>query len=313
MEAMDKLTTELRLWRVQADNYERNQLKVIVLTEEYKARWQQLMSWDEQSDKLMASYAIALVVAVSWILGTERFSTLAQLFSGRDYDNSYFILSLALVNAVYILYVTFKGYQIHQMRLYLYKEVVAPLNDITDSQAHQWEAWHRTVFQSRRKGKPEWRRLLYYPIITIAPFLVSAFVLWSYFQYAGRSLQNFDRHNIYFYFVTAVQLAGLVLSISVTQFNNKWKAAIDLKRNSIQRNEPEATVKTGSLRDDSSSATGAEQWNDSQIKTVAADLRRSEEAAPYKKSAHYIPILSFTLLVGYLLLALKSKDERTHD
>src|SRR5688500_18061200 len=109
---------------------EQRLLVTTVLIEEFKARWQQVMAWDSQTDKWMASCIIALVVGVSWILSSERVTHIDQLFRERDGDNSYFILVLAVVNAAYSLYITFMGYQIHQLRLYLYKEIYPKLFDV---------------------------------------------------------------------------------------------------------------------------------------------------------------------------------------
>lgn len=197
-------------------------LKVTVLTEEFKARWQQIMALDSQTDKWMATYTIALVVGVSWILSSEKITSVNQFFLERNYDNSYFILSLAIVNATYSLYIAFMGYQIHQLRLFLYKEICTPLYQITDINVNNWEIWHRTEFQKKRKGKPEWRRVLYYSVITLLPFAVSVFILVSYYQIVGRNLSWGNSHNVFFYFVILIQLLSLILSLSVMGQNQQW-------------------------------------------------------------------------------------------
>lgn len=239
------LTNQFALLRRQLFSQHRETLKVSVLTEELRERWQQLTQWDDQVDKWMASYAIAMAVGISWLLSSEHITELPQFFSGRSYDNSYFILSLALVNSTYILYVTFKAYQIHQLRLYIYEKISKELNDLTEGNANSWELWHRTEFQRlTRRGKPEWRRVLYYPIMTISPFGVSAYVLWTYFHYVGGGLGRFDAHNVYFYFVVVMQFVALLLSFSTTVFNGKWKRLIDQepRDNSENKNEPAKDV-----------------------------------------------------------------------
>ncbi len=190
---------------------EKDQVRLSVLTEELKLRWQQVMEWDNRTDRWMASYIIALVVGASWILNNKEVTGINDILSARNYDNSYFVLALATINAVYSLYISFMGYQIHQLRLYIYKEICMPLALIANLNIRHWEIWHRTEFQKKHKGKPEWRRVLYYPVITILPFSVSVFILGNYVYTVGSVLALSDPHNIFFYFVIVIQIISFIL------------------------------------------------------------------------------------------------------
>lgn len=215
------LTSQIALLRRKLLPQDKDALKVAVLTEELKVRWQQQNVWDGQVDRWMAAYAIAIVVGISWLLGSERVSTLSQFFSDRNYDNSYFILALAIINATYILYISFKGYQIQQCRLYMHEIICKQLNDLTGGEANTFELWHRI------DGKTEWRRVFYYLIVSSPPFGVSAYILWSYYHYAGRSLPRNDPHNLFFGFVVLMQLVAFLFSVSTAAHNRKWKRLCD--------------------------------------------------------------------------------------
>jgi hypothetical protein len=204
---------------------DREETAVTTLLEEYKARWQHLLNLDNEVNKWSASYVIALVVGVSWILSSEKFKGIDELFSARNYDNAYFILSLAVVNAAYMLSLAFKGYQIQQICYYLHTVVAANVIRITGITFNTWEVWRRSaVFCSpKRIGKSEWRRSVYYPIVTLMPFAVSDSILWMYVNFAGKNLAWSDPHNLYFYLVVAINLLAGFIALSTAGFNKKWE------------------------------------------------------------------------------------------
>lgn len=303
IDATTALTSEFRSLRYQLFTQHREALRITVLTEEFKTRWQQIVEWDDQVDKWTASYAIALTVGVSWILGSDRITRLDQFFTERNNDNSYFLLSLALVNAAYILYMTFKGYQIQQLRLYLYSNVCKSLNEIIKRESNSWETWHR------RKGKSEWRRVLYYPVMTISPFAVSVFILWFYLHYVGVHIAWSDPHNIYFYFVIIIQVAGIILSISTTVFNRKWKRLIDAEGSKvISRNgetpddlPPEPPLLSRPVDRSSITNPGATTPRPS------PNLRGKDDAVRSTFSVTGISVLGFAVLLGSVILAVNEK------
>lgn len=205
----------------------RESAALMVLTEDFKARWQHFLNLDNEVNKWTASYAIALVVSISWILNSQRFNGLDELFTARNFNNSYFILSLALVNAVYILSLAFKGYQIQQICLYLCAQVGKEIEDITGAPFNSWETWRRTYFNSpEHQGRVEWRRKLYYPIVTFLPFVASVTVLGLYIKYVGRQVGWLDVHNLYFYFVVLINATAGVLAASTMGLNKDWEKLV---------------------------------------------------------------------------------------
>lgn len=205
----------------------RESAALAVLTEDFKARWQHFMNLDNEVNKWTASYAIGLVISISWILSSQRFNQLNELFTERNSNNSYFVLSLALINAAYILSLAFKGYQIQQICLYLCVQVGKEIEELTGAPFNSWEIWRRTYFNKQdHQGRVEWRRRLYYPIVTFLPFVASATVLGLYVKYVARQVGWFDLHNLYFYFVLAVNLTAGVLSISTIGLNKDWEKLV---------------------------------------------------------------------------------------
>lgn len=66
----------------------------------------------------------ALVLTIAWILGGRR-GEVDDLFRSRKGINPFLILFIALVNALFILAIVVKSYNIHLNALYL-NEVLAP-------------------------------------------------------------------------------------------------------------------------------------------------------------------------------------------
>jgi hypothetical protein len=303
------------LRRELADN-DRQSAIVAVLTEEFKTRWHQLIELDNDVNRWMSSYSIALVVGISWLLSSERIGDLRELFSQRNYHNSYFILSLALINAAYILALTFKGYQIQQLRFYIDRKICAPLNKLVRITANEWEKWHRTEFTKspRRKGKPEWRRVLYYPIITILPFGVSVSILWTYYEYASTDLGWLNPHNLYFYFVILINLVAVVLSVSTAGFNKKWKEIInqDIQQKETSDNGQggeEKEIKAQTLEPQSNYSKSSTNAYQADLQTTAtANMESYDMTISPKGNSAIASFLGYAFLVGATIFALKAKS-----
>lgn len=301
--ALESLASEFASLRRELSDEHRQALQIAVLTEELRTRWQQLIQWDESVDKWMASYAIALVVGVSWILGTERVGDLAQFFQQRNSNNGYFILALAVVNAVYLLSIAFKGYQHNQLRIYIFTNITGPLNEISNLEANQWEKLHR------RKGKPEWRRLFYYPIMTTAPFGVSVVVLIMYYLYVGSKHGWFNPHNLAFYFAVLLNIAALVLSLSSTKLNKKWKEVIDAQgQRKARRNEATGERTLFETGTQANELTPSHASDEARHKS---DIRTDEpDNVSQHRDSFGASVMGVTLLAGCLILALKEKFKK---
>ncbi len=306
LEASTSLAKELAALRQQWIVINRQDTEVLVLSEEYKIHWQQVLELDGEINRWTASYVIALVVGISWIMGTDRIGDLQQIYSGRKYDNCYFVLSLALINAAYILSLTFKGYQIQQLRLYLYREICRPLNRLAYTKCKLWEIWHRTEFSKGREGKPEWRRSLYYPIITLLPFAVSVSILGTYFYYAGRELKACDPRNIFFYIVIIINIAALLLSISTLHFNKLWKEEVK----NAEKDSREKTNKRHEARQENpvESISKVKMLQGNAIRPVV--IRIDETRAQNRNSSWVVSIVGLSMITGNLIRAFRNKANK---
>lgn len=203
---------------------DREKTAATALIEEYKARWQQFLNLDNEVNKWASSYVIAMVISIGWVLGNDKVKGIDTLFLAPN--NCYFILSLAVVNASYSLSVAFKGYQAQQICYYLHDVVGKELIRITGIPFNSWEVWRRIKFCSpKRAGKSEWRRSVYYPIITLLPFGVSFSILYMYVDFVGKNLSLLDPRNIYFVCAVAINLLAAWIALSTASFNKKWLMA----------------------------------------------------------------------------------------
>lgn len=204
---------------------EREKSAVSALVEEYKVKWQLILLLEGEIKRWTASYIVALVIGIYWILSSERIKGIYNVFWERSYDNSYLILTLAVINASYSLAIAFKAYQIQQVYYYLHTVTGKDITKLIRLQFNSFEVWRRSgLFCSpRRIGKSEWRRAIYYPIITILPFGLSISILWMYIQYVLLELKFWDIHNIYFYLVVIYHGLVVIVAISTSSFNSKWE------------------------------------------------------------------------------------------
>jgi magnesium-transporting ATPase (P-type) len=87
--------------------------------EDFKARWQELLNFESENNRWTTLYVTALLLVISWILNNGgKYGGLKGLY--HDGDNAYFILAIAIVNALYTFAMAFKGYQIQQIAQYQY-------------------------------------------------------------------------------------------------------------------------------------------------------------------------------------------------
>lgn len=207
---------------------ERDKLIVTTFLEDFKARWQELLNFENENSRWQTLYVTALVLVVAWILSNSgegagcKYKNIADIFKG---DNSFLLLSLALINAIYTLAMAYKGYQVQEIAQYLYKEIGTiisrkALSDKALAEFNTWEKWRRD-----ERGKPVFIRRFYYIIIGILPTAVSVTILVLYFyygyleyEYQARSRLNFFAYSISF-FVVMTLLAALWTAIKM---NSEW-------------------------------------------------------------------------------------------
>lgn len=204
---------------------EREKIAVSALLEDFKARWQELLNFEAENSRWSTLYVTALILSISWYVNNDHYVSLSDLFNRKE--NGYFIVSLALVNAVYTLAMAMKGYQIQQIGLYLYTEIGQKVTSLTHVPFNSWERWRREAFHSdERKGKPELVRMIYYPIIGALPAAVSLAILILYLVHAWNQRPWYNFRNLYFYVVSLLVVASAIAAIWTLGINNRWEEVL---------------------------------------------------------------------------------------
>src|SRR4051812_27934118 len=89
------------------------------------------------------------------------------LLKQHDGLNTIFVLTLALLNPVYILAPAFNGYRIQQIGQYLYSHVGVRVSILTGEPFNVWEDWRRMLVKTPGAYGPEWIRRIYYVAIAL--------------------------------------------------------------------------------------------------------------------------------------------------
>lgn len=197
---------------------ERDKLFVTSLIEDFKARWQELLNFENENSRWQTLYVTALILVISWVLSnsgeTGRYKKISEIFKE---DNSYLLLTLALINAVYTLAMAYKGYQIQEIAQYLYTNIGNKINDKTSIEFNSWERWRRD-----KTGNPKFIRNVYYFIISILPTAVSGTILGLFYNYRYPVTEPEEWLNAFFIFVSVFVIFTLVTALSTTLMNNQW-------------------------------------------------------------------------------------------
>ena len=202
---------------------ERDKMVVNSLTEDFKARWQELLNFENENSCWQTLYVTALILVISWVLSnsgeTGKYKNIEAIFSG---DNPYLLLPLALINAIYTLAMAYKGYQIQEIAQYLFKHIGSNISGKISVEFNSWERWRRN-----ETGTPVFIRSFYYTIIGVLPTAVSStiLILFCYYRY-----NNSTRGLIYFfYFVVVFVIVSLLAAFSTTGMNSKWNEILAQK------------------------------------------------------------------------------------
>lgn len=197
---------------------ERDKLLVSTLIEDFKARWQELLNFENENSRWQTLYVSALILVVSWVLSnsgeTGKYKSIREIFTG---DNSYLLLSLALINAIYTLAMAYKGYQIQEIAQYLFKNTGNNISGKIPIEFNSWERWRRD-----EKGSPRFIRTFFYFTISILPTAVSSTILGLFYCYRYSTSNSEKELNIFFYFVITFVFTSLLAAVSTISMNNKW-------------------------------------------------------------------------------------------
>lgn len=193
-------------------------IAVDVLLEDFKARWQELLNIESEINTWAITYLTAMFLSIAWILGQKNGQIIATLFK----EQRILILSIAVVNASYMLMLSAKDYRLQQNALYIY-EVLAPrISDISGESFNTWEEW-------RRQNTLSWGRNLYNILITLPTVAISGFILIRYAinEQPLHEGQRLALRSIYWDGVVLFNLLALVVAISYSyKVNRSWQAAI---------------------------------------------------------------------------------------
>jgi hypothetical protein len=205
---------------------DREKAALSALTEDFKARWQELLNLENENNRWSTLYASALILIIGWMLNNSRYPNIDALLDTGE--NAYLVVSLAFINAIYTLAMTIKGYQIQQIALYLHEEVGQQISKLAGCQFNSWETWRRSRFQSgRRRGRPEWVRVFYYGAMSLLPLAVSLTILILYAVFQWHKHAWWQGPN-FFFCVVLLMVAGTgVSALSTAGINRVWKETVD--------------------------------------------------------------------------------------
>jgi hypothetical protein len=216
---------------------ENRKIAVNLYVEDFKARWQELLNFENENNRWITLYVTALLLVVSWVLNNSgRYNGLEGLYSYGD--NAYFIMSIAIVNAVYTFAMAFKGYQIQQIAQYQYKFLARRIFELTGIPFNEWERFRREEFSSKRGPEPI--RKVYFAVISSLPTIVSYTILGLYvfYQWGAQAGQNHWRSGRNWFALGAFLLVtlSLVFSWMSAQLNGKWDVLLGKTTHRPQNN-----------------------------------------------------------------------------
>ena len=215
----DKLAVE----RDKIDLEERK-LAVSLYVEDFKARWQELLNFENENNRWITLYVTALLLVISWILNnSDKYNGISGLY--KEGDNAYFIMAIAVINALYTFSMAIKGYQIQQIAQYQYEFLAGKIWDTLHVPFNDWERYRREVFAKKRGPEPI--RTIDYILISSRPNIGSHTILILYWcldwvRQAGyhhwRSPRNWFSVGAF-----VVVTCSLIFSILTSKLNKRWK------------------------------------------------------------------------------------------
>jgi hypothetical protein len=222
---------------------EKKKLAVSLHVEDFKARWQELLNFENENNRWTTLYVTALLIVIGWILNnSEKYNGLRGLYEHND--NAYFVLSIAVINALYTFSMAFKGYQIHQIAQYLYEHLGGEIWDLTTVSFNEWERYRRDKF-SPNMG-PEPIRRIYYSLIGSLPTVVSYVIIMLYWIYEFKSQFQHNGlispRNWYSILVFSVVTSSLFFAYKTSSLNARWKVVLNAAehRNKVMNEQSDA-------------------------------------------------------------------------
>lgn len=233
----DKLVLERDRFALEREKFEfeKKKIEIGLYVEDFKARWQELLNLENENNRWTTLYVTALLLVIGWVLSnSSKYGSLRILYA--ESDNAYFIMGIAVVNALYTLAMAFKGYQIQQIAQYQYEFLADRIWKLSATPFDEWERYRREAFSSRRGPEP--LRAAYFLLISSLPTIVSYTIIILYWAFEWQRQTEFHHgQNFRNWFSVAVFLLVniiLLLSVYTAKLNKRW---IRLLKGSDQRVE----------------------------------------------------------------------------
>lgn len=206
---------------------ENRKLAVGLYVEDFKARWQELLNFENENNRWITLYVTALLLVISWILNnSDKYHSLYALYNNGD--NAYFILAISVVNAIYTFAMAFKGYQIQQIALYQYELLAGGIWENAGIAFNEWERYRREM-RAGKKG-PEPIRRIYYTLIGSLPTLVSYTIIVLYLRFGWMTQHRihgfWSFRNWFCYGAIALVTLSLIFAFKTSGLNKKWDKAL---------------------------------------------------------------------------------------
>jgi hypothetical protein len=159
---------------------QRQEIEINLLVEDFKGRWQELQSLQNENNRWTTLYVTALLVVIGWLINHngQKGGGLGDLYALAD--NSYLILSIAVVNALYAFSMAYKGYQIQQIALYQHEILVPRIRNFSPD-FDEWERYRKSKFATWHGQDPI--RLGYFILVKSLPLVVSYTIILLYYGY----------------------------------------------------------------------------------------------------------------------------------
>lgn len=233
---IEKLTLERQKFAFERKKFELEKKKVEIglYVEDFKARWQELLNFENENNRWTTLYVTALLLVIGWILNnSSKYGSLRNLYG--EADNAYFIIGIAFVNALYTLAIAFKGYQIQQIAQYQYHLLADQIWKLSNTPFNEWERYRREVFSIRRGPEP--LRVAYFFLISSLPTIVSYTIIilyWAFEWQRQAQLHGWKSFRNWFS-VVAFLLVNLILVLSLftSRLNKRWVVLLEQAKHRV--------------------------------------------------------------------------------
>lgn len=150
-----------------------NELLINSLLQEYSSRWQEILAIESEVSTWSTIYLTGVLAAIAWTLGRDKGQTVKDALRLNRRQSPIYLLTLALLNSIFILALAVKSYNIQEIALYIHENLAPRLRVLTGEPFDFWEEWRRIHASSSG-------RQIFYASSSLLPLVVSAALLRMY-------------------------------------------------------------------------------------------------------------------------------------